>query len=338
MPNAGIEFLDRLSYRGLQFLPAETAHDLGKWAMRHRLLSPGPLHVKPEAAPVLFGTPLPNPLGLAAGFDKNGQVVEAALDYGFGFVEVGSVTRLGGPGNARPRMFRVNGTTLMNRMGLNGDPAEVVAARLALLQTPYYGVNIAKTHAPDILGDAAIDDMLGSYRLLHRFGLYTAINVSCPNTREGRTFEDPEPLKDLLTAIALARHGIRTPPVMVKLSPALDPLEEGGTQRLSAVLEVCEAAGVEGYVLCNTLPAEHPKFGRGGMSGAAVRERAYRMVEFVKQRLNRPIIGCGGIYDHDDLNGYLKRGCIAAQAYNGFVRGPQAGVRFAHRVLRVGVG
>lgn len=324
--------LDRVAYHGLQAVSAERAHDLGKWAMARRLVAPGPVAWPAEHRPALFGHTLPNPLGLAAGFDKNAQIVDAALDYGFGFVEVGSVTHLGGTGNPKPRMFRVDDLTIMNRMGLNGDAADVVAERLRHVRTTLFGVNIAKTHSPDILGDAALDDILASYRSLMPFGMYTAINVSCPNTREGRTFEDPAPLTELLAAINAARKGVNAPPLMVKLSPVLDPA--GGAASLDAVLDVCEAAGVEGYICCNTLPAEHPRFGRGGMSGDAVRERSYRIVEHIRQRFpHRPVIGCGGVFTRAHLDGYLSRGCVAAQAYNGFVRGPLAGARFAHRIL-----
>jgi dihydroorotate dehydrogenase len=325
---------DRMGYQLLRALAPEAAHDLGKWAMARRLLAPGPIVLADESRPTLFGQKLPNPLGLAAGFDKNGQIVDAAMDYGFGFVEVGSVTFRGGPGNPKPRMFRLDDQTIMNRMGLNGDPAEAVAGRLANVRTPYFGVNIAKTHSPDILGEAAIEDICGSYRLLNCFGFYTAINVSCPNTREGRTFEDPAPLKELLSALNALRAGQNVPPLLVKLSPVLDPAEADGAARLEQVLEVCEAARIDGYICCNTLPTEHPKFGRGGMSGQAIRPRAWRMCEFITGRLSRPVIGLGGIFTRDHLEGYLQRGCTAVQAYNGFVRGPTAGVRFAHRVLQ----
>ena len=333
MPIACKDFTDRIGYQLLRALPPEAAHDLGKWAMARRLLAPGPV-VWPEAsAPRLFGTTLPNPLGLAAGFDKNAEIVDAAIDYGFGFVEVGSVTFRGGPGNPKPRMFRLDEQTIMNRMGLNGDPAEVVAARLAKVQTPYFGVNIAKTHSPDILGDAAIQDICSSYERLNHFGLYTAINVSCPNTREGKTFEDPAPLAELLAALNAIRQGQTVPPLLVKLSPALDPADEGGAARLEQVLAVCEQAKVDGYICCNTLAIDHLKYGRGGISGSTIRPKAWRMCEFITGQLNRPVIGCGGILTRDHLDGYLQRGCVAAQAYNGFVRGPLAGVRFAHRLL-----
>ncbi|HET6246813.1 MAG TPA: dihydroorotate dehydrogenase 2 [Tepidisphaeraceae bacterium] len=327
------DFADRMGYRILRALPAEAAHDLGKWAMARRMLAPGSITFTAGKAPVLFGTTLPNPLGLAAGFDKNGQIVDAAIDYGFGFVEVGSVTFRGGPGNPKPRMFRVDDQTIMNRMGLNGDRAEVVAGRLTKVKTRFFGVNIAKTHSPDILGDAAIEDICSAYRLLNRFGLYTAINVSCPNTREGRTFEDPAPLAELLAALNAVRKGQTLPPLLVKLSPVLDPGEGDGAARLEQVLDVCNEAKIDGYICCNTLPYEHPKFGRGGISGNTIRPKAWRICEFITSRTKAPVIGCGGILTRDHLDAYLQRGCVAAQAYNGFVRGPLAGVRFAHRIL-----
>ena len=326
------DFADRMAYQMLKNLPPETAHDLGKWAMRRRMLAPGPIVWSDKQRPVLFGTKLPNPLGLAAGFDKNAEIVDEAIDYGFGFVEVGSVTFHGGPGNPKPRMFRPDDQTIMNRMGLNGDPAERVAQRLAEVKAQFFGVNIAKTHSPDILGDKAIEDICSTYRLVKAFGMYTAINVSCPNTREGKTFEDPAPLAELLAALSAIRE-TSAPPIMVKLSPVLDPRESDGAWRLNAVLDVCEQARIDGYICCNTLPTEHPKYGRGGLSGNAIRPIALRMAEFIIAKVHRPVIGCGGIYNREHLDGYLARGCVAGQVYNGFVRGPEAGVRFAHRVL-----
>ncbi len=227
----------------------------------------------------------------------------------------------------------------MNRMGLNGDPAEAIVGRLAKVATPLFGVNVAKTHSPDILGDAAIDDICAAYRLVRPFGLYTAINISCPNTAEGRTFEDPAPLAELLSALnAIRRDGGHSPPLMVKLSPVLDPGMEEGREHLDAALAVCADAGVDGYICCNTLPFESPNFGRGGLSGEQVRFKAFRIIEHLVKAASadkRPaILGCGGIFKGRHLDGYIARGCVAAQAYNGFVRGPLAGVRFAHRVLR----
>jgi dihydroorotate dehydrogenase len=120
---------------------------------------------------------------------------------------------------------------------------------------------------------------------------------------------------------------------MVKLSPVLDPGQPDGPSRLEEVLAVCEEAAVDGYVCCNTLPVDHPTFGRGGVSGHVIRFKAWRMCQFIADQLKRPVIGCGGVYIREDMDGYLKRGCVAVQVYNGFVRGPMAGGGFAHRLL-----
>lgn len=300
-------------------MPAEGAHDLGKWAMRRGLLA----RAAPPQRPItLFDRTLPNPLGLAAGFDKNGELLCRVHGYGFGFIEVGSLTFRGGPGNARPRMFRV-GDDIMNRMGLNGDPAAVVAARLRTSPTPHFAVNIAKTHDPQSIGDKAIDDVVGTLRLVHDLGIYVVLNVSCPNTREGKTFEEPTALAELLSAANAVRDETSRP-LCVKLSPQLVDDEA----KLGAVVEVCEANGVAGYVACNTLTVEN-EHGRGGMSGSRVRPLSLRTVSYLVEQTKKPVIGVGGIFAPDDARAYLDAGATAIQAYNGFVRGPFAGPRFA---------
>ncbi len=290
----------------------------------------------------LFGHTLPNPLGLAAGFDKNGELLEVAHKYGFGFVEVGSLTFRGGPGNPKPRMFRV-GEDIMNRMGLNGDPAAVVAERLRQSPMPFFGVNVAKTHAPDIIGDAGIEDVVETYRLVHDLGLYTAINVSCPNTREGKTFEEPAALAELLSALRDVAAGLgprvgptlkagpapTSRPLLVKLSPTL--IEH--PRRLSRVFEVCESHGIAGFVACNTLPVDN-RHGRGGLSGSAVRTLSLLTIRWLRERTTKPILGVGGVNTPLDFLEYRFAGANAVQVYNGFVRGPFAGPRFAFDLLR----
>ena len=314
--------LSRLGYRALQAVDPERAHDLGKWSMRRGLLA---TKSPPSVPATLFGVALPNPLGLAAGFDKNGELLHVIHRYGFGFAEVGSVTRRGGPGNPRPRVFRV-GEDVMNRMGLNGDPAEVVAGRLRRSPTPFFGVNVAKTHDPTIVGDAAIEDVVATCRLVGDLGFYTAINVSCPNTREGKTFEEPAALHELLAAVNDTRED--APPLVVKLSPGL----ADDAARLAAVVEVCESSGVGGYVACNTLPVEN-RHGRGGLSGDAVRPLALRTVRWLRANTAKPVIGVGGVKTPGHLREFLDAGASAVQAYNGFVRGPFAGPRFAYDLL-----
>ncbi|MBI4089538.1 MAG: quinone-dependent dihydroorotate dehydrogenase, partial [Candidatus Levybacteria bacterium] len=201
--------------------------------MKHKLLAPDEFKTE-ESKTELFGVEINNPLGLAAGFDKNGELIDSALEYGFGYVEVGSVTYEGGKGNEKPRLFRLHKEKgLLNRMGLNGDPAEIVAERLKTAKSKAFGVNIAKTHSPDILGDKAIADFVNSYKLLKSFGIYTVINISCPNTREGRTFEDPASLRELLSAISEAG---RVKPILLKLSPVIARADN----KLTEVVSIAE--------------------------------------------------------------------------------------------------
>ena len=344
----------RLSYHALRLLPAEAAHEVGKRAMQLGLM--GRRATGGDAPAVtLFGVPLASPVGLAAGFDKNGELLRTVGRYGFGFAEVGSVTLRGGRGNPKPRLFRHGPDGLVNRMGLNGDPAEVVAGRLrkfpiedfrfsigselpdAVPQSQIanrksqipplpFGVNIAKTHDPAIVGDAAVEDVLGSYRLLRGLGFYTVLNVSCPNTAEGKTFEEPAALAELLAAVNGERRGVGgVRPLCVKLSPTDDYAAFG------RVVAACEAAGVDGYVATNTRPfAGH--VGRGGLSGAALRRGSLRAVSFLKRETGKPVIGCGGVIAPGDARALLDAGADAVQAYTGFVRGPYAGPGFAWAV------
>lgn len=331
----------------LKLFPPEVAHGIAKWGMRHRLAMPGPyLQTKTMADgdtqarwyPKLFGVPLNNDLGLAAGFDKNGELVDSIEHYGFGFVEVGSVTFLGGKGNPKPRMFRIsapgNEHGIMNRMGLNGQPAYEVSERLRYCTSKAYGVNIAKTHSPEIVGDAAIRDMVGAYKDLQGLGAYTALNISCPNTREGKTFEETGALRDLLQAITDTESAMQSinlrQPLLVKFSPTL----VDKPSHFSNLIDVCKRFNINGYIFCNTLPMDHPQYGKGGASGPWVKQRAIILIKWARDYgVKEPIIACGGIFTGQDIVDYRSAGADFFQAYNGYVRGPNAGPMFAHRVL-----
>ncbi|KKN96855.1 hypothetical protein LCGC14_0164990 [marine sediment metagenome] len=322
--------MERLAHLLLTLLDPERAHDIAVRGMLKRRLAPGlyePEGNNPDIFKThLFGTEINNPIGLAAGFDKNGILVDVAEDYGFGWVEVGSVTCQGGPGNERPRMFRVGDRDVMNRMGLNGEPAWMVRERLLMCRSQAYGVNIAKTHDPNIMGDAAIEDISESYRLLGGLGAYTVLNISCPNTAEGKTFEDPSALRELLNACCLYRRGR---PLLVKLSPNIqgDDLEQ--------ILILADDFNLSGFICSNTLPSVHEKYGKGGRSGDAVRGLSVALVHYVTAHIKKVVIGCGGIFSAVEVLQYLKAGAPLVQVYNGFVRGPNAGPRFVHRVLEL---
>src|SRR3989338_7453067 len=195
--------LETLAYKSLLQFPPETAHNLGKWAIKHQILAPGQYIAQKK--PSLFGFELNNPLGLAAGFDKNGEISDQIVDYGFAWAEVGSITYYGSEGNNKPRLYRREPSSLLNRIGLAGDPAYIIISRLKNTKQPF-AINIAKTPRAEIQGDKAIEDIKSTYKLaienLPREKLiYTTFDISCPSTLDGKTFEEPSRLEELLTEI-----------------------------------------------------------------------------------------------------------------------------------------
>ncbi len=322
--------LDKIAHHLLLKLDPERAHSLGKLAMRWKIEAPGRYITKHKSSDKVvertLRTTLDNPLGLAAGFDKNGELIDVAREYGFGFVEVGSVTYRGGKGNPKPRLFRLTDReSLLNRLGLNGKPAEEVAERLARAKSPFFGVNIAKTHDSQIVGDKAIEDIHSSYKLLKNFGLYIVINISCPNTTEGKTFEDsPSALHELLDTL---NEEESQKPILVKLSPTLT------RDKLHEIMKITEDR-VDGYVCGNTLPSGERKdileqYGKGGISGAILREHALNLTGNVRLNTNKLIIGCGGISNAEQANKMKRLGANLIQAYTGFI---YQGSRFAHEI------
>jgi len=328
--------IDSIIHKTLCLLQPERAHAVAKWAMKKKLRAPGEVN---NLATEMFGHALRNPLGLAAGFDKNGELVDVFKDYGFGFLEVGSVTLNGGCGNPKPRLFRIGDESLLNRMGLNGEPAAFVAQRLFTTKNPGpYGVNIAKTHSPEIMGDAAIRDIQQCHKIMKPYGFYHALNISCPNTREGKTFEDPAVLKELLAAIAnpVPPPSLRRKtPLLVKLSPTSTLSDGLRWAELEKLINVCMDFKIDGFVCCNTVPHEDPKLGRGGLSGRSCYFLSRGVVRFINgMKTGKTIIACGGIYSGHEMWDYKNDGASAFQVYAGFVRGPHAGPRFASKVLK----
>lgn len=282
----------------------------------------------------IFGKTFANPVGLAAGFDKNARMIPFFRKAGCGFVEVGSVSALKSKGNKKPRAFRLpEDQALINRMGLNNVGAKAVQPRLkqhaGQIAFPV-GVNIAKTHSPSIMGDAAIEDFCESFRILAPHADYVALNISCPNTEEGKTFEDPNALDQLLTAIMRERSQMeRRMPVLVKVSPphtahfVLDSF-------FDEILLVSLAHKVNGFIATNTAsdrqnlmtsPQEIERIGKGGLSGQPIRERANGLVKYLyrKTKGKMPIIGVGGIASAEQAYERIKAGASLIQVYTGLV-------------------
>jgi len=228
----------------------------------------------------LFGHRFSSPLLLAAGFDKNGLLVDNIQSYGFAGEVVGSVTAKSSTGNPKPRLFRLpKQLALVNRMGLNNDGAEVIAERLA--GKSGFAVSIAKTHDPEIQGDEAIDDYLFSYKLVKNLGFCSEINISCPNTIQGKTFENPSDLEVLLNALIADGKGN---PLLIKISPGLKQ------ENLQGIVEVADDK-VEGYVAINTAAYEDRKIGKGGLSGIPLRQDSNRTIQQLRTLTNKVIIG-----------------------------------------------
>ncbi len=282
----------------------------------------------------VWGLSFDNPVGLAAGFDKNAALVPFWPTLGFGFVEVGSVTARRSRGNPRPRAFRLpEDEAVINRMGLNNIGASRVARRLrrhtARTEIPV-GVNIAKTNDPKILGDDAVEDFCDSFRLLAPVADYVALNISCPNTKDGRTFEDADALDGLLTAIMQEKKDAQlTVPVLVKLSPPLSDRIVYDS-RIEEIVDVSLRHRVDGFIASNTATDRQglvtderklDRIGQGGVSGRPLESRSTHLVRYLYRVTagKVPIIGVGGIFTAEDAFRKIKAGASLVQIYTALV-------------------
>lgn len=311
---------------------AEEAHELGLKiaSLTHRskilqLLAASVYNTKhPSLEQDLFGCHFPNPVGLAAGFDKNGTTPKAIQSLGFGFVEIGSITAKSSEGNPKPRAFRIpRDHSLINRMGLNNEGADIITNRLSGLDLKIpLGINIAKTNDATIHGDAALQDYLYSYEKAQPVADYITINISCPNTGEGKTFEDPQALRDLLQTLDLSKSGRK--PSLVKFTVDIEKAA------LEELIGICEDHGVAGYVATNTSSVRKGlntpenilnEIGNGGLSGRAIQKRSTRVVKWISEITggDKPLIGVGGIDSPEAAIQKIEAGAHLIQIYTGMV-------------------
>jgi len=312
-------------------IDAETAHHIAVGLLRavsHFNLA---LHAlksfqsssKPKT---VFGLNFPNPIGLAAGLDKNGVAIPACAALGFGFIEIGTVTARAQLGNPKPRIFRLPAQqALINRLGFNNDGAEAIANRLRKLRNSKrwpavpVGINIGKSRATPL--EQAADDYLYSFRLLRDFADYITLNVSSPNTPGLRELQEPQKLSELLRAIG-TEAGPTPKPLVVKVSPDMSPTD------LKAILAVCEEHQVAGIIATNTT-LDHSLIPRqldqsGGLSGAPLREKATAFVREITAQCTIPVIASGGICDTESAREKFEAGAQLIQLYTGLVyRGPR---------------
>lgn len=279
----------------------------------------------PKLSQQVWGLDFRNPVGLAAGFDKNGHIPAIIEALGMGYVEIGSITANSSLGNPKPRSFRIpEDEALINRMGLNNDGAKTIVKRLQnkTISIPL-GINIAKTHDPEIMGDKAILDYAFSFREANKIADYVTINISCPNTADGKTFEDPVALSELLNALKL-REDASIIPSLVKFSPDLS--RDG----LLELLDICETHRVHGYVVSNTSssrdelktePDKLREIGRGGLSGPPLAQKSIERIRWISKAVKgqKPIIGVGGINSPEIALQMIKAGADLLQVYTGLI-------------------
>jgi dihydroorotate dehydrogenase len=311
-------------------LSAEAAHDLAIRNLRAMSALPSVLRAlerfKPPAKPkTVFGLTFPNPIGLAAGFDKNGVAIPAWAALGFGFVEIGTVTAKAQPGNPKPRIFRYpEQGALINRLGFNNDGADAIAARLRALRESGrwpaipVGINIGKSKMTPI--EEAVTDYVYSFRLLAPLADYVVLNVSSPNTPGLRSLQEHDALEQLLRAIRDENQN-HTKPVLLKIAPDLSFSE------LEQIIAASEQNGIAGIIATNTtidhssIPASRDQ--TGGLSGRPLREKSTEFVRAITARSRLPVIASGGIFDAENAKEKLEAGAQLLQVYTGYVyRGP----------------
>jgi dihydroorotate dehydrogenase len=282
-------------------------------------------------AVAVAGIKFPNPVGLAAGCDKNAKAVAIWPQFGFGFVEVGTITAQAQPGNPKPRLFRVpEHGALVNRLGFNSEGSQAVARRLARLRrngralAVPLGINIGKTKL--VSGDdATLEDYLTSFRRLSRLADFVVVNVSSPNTPGLRQWQERDRLQILLAALteearALGRKRETTPvPLFVKISP---DMADGDMEDVAAVaLDL----GLAGIVATNTTIAREGAVATveqtGGLSGKPLRARADEVIRFLYRRTQGrlPLIGVGGIFTAEDTYQRIRCGASLVQLYTGMI-------------------
>jgi dihydroorotate dehydrogenase len=320
-------------------LPPETAHELALTTLSKTLkprlirkLAGRCYSSQNFGALQRFGLSFTNPVGLAAGFDKNGIAVAELAALGFGFIEAGTVTHLPQPGNPRPRLFRLpSDGALINRQGFNNHGAAALAARLSTHRAPcVLGINIGKSRAVEL--EQATGDYLSSFELVYPHADYIAVNVSSPNTPNLRELQRADALEALLKALQQRNRELtrkdskrqQPVPLLVKIAPDLS------THELEAIVDVAQRAKLSGIIATNTTTSRADlrtpesvvaACGVGGLSGAPLRRRSTEVIRTL-YRLTKgrmPIIGVGGIFTAADAWEKICAGASLVQLYTGFI-------------------
>lgn len=283
-------------------------------------------HVKsPKLERELFGIKFPNPVGLAAGFDKDAKLIDELASLGFGFIEIGTITPKAQPGNPQPRLFRLqedNG--IINRMGFNNQGIESAIERLRKRKSKVIiGGNIGKNKLTP--NDEAFNDYEKCFQQLYPYIDYFVVNVSSPNTPGLRELQEKEPLMQLLNHLMqLNREQENTKPILLKIAPDLT------NQQLDDIIEIVNETKIDGVIATNTTISRDglktpestiKEIGNGGLSGKPLGKRATEVIHYLNEKSNSafPIIGVGGIMSEKDALEKLEAGASLVQLYTGFI-------------------
>jgi dihydroorotate dehydrogenase len=314
-------------------LPAERAHYTAMFLLRvtHRI--PGMKHILRAAfypttqklKRSIFGLEFDNPVGLAAGFDKDARWVDELSSLGFGFIEIGTLTPKAQPGNDKPRLFRLpKDEALINRMGFNNGGAQAAAERLSKRKSKIIvGGNIGKNKVTP--NEEAVHDYLSCFETLFEYVDYFAVNVSSPNTPGLRALQEKEPLLHLLNTLQQTNNAkSKRKPILLKIAPDLTD------EQLNDIIDIVRESKIDGVIATNTTIAREPlttskneieSIGAGGLSGKPVAQRSTEVIRYLKQKSHNafPVIGVGGIHSAQDAIDKLNAGADLVQIYTGFI-------------------
>ena len=272
-----------------------------------------------------FGIKFDNPIGLAAGFDKEAELIDDLANFGFGFVEIGTLTPKPQPGNPKPRMFRLpQDKAIINRMGFNNKGVHSAVPRLRKRKSKIIiGGNIGKNKITQ--NQFAIRDYECCLEALHPVVDYFVVNVSSPNTPELRSLQEKEPLLELLTAVKKKCLEMELyKPVLLKIAPDLNDTE------LDDIIEITKTTKIDGIIATNTTinrdglsssSSRVEDIGAGGLSGLPLKARSNEVIRYLRKKLGKkyPIIGVGGVFSSEDAIDKLKAGASLVQIYSGFI-------------------
>lgn len=284
----------------------------------------------------VFGIKFPNPVGLAAGLDKNAELFSELSSLGFGFIEIGTVTPKPQPGNPPKRLFRlVEDEGIINRMGFNNEGVEAIVARLKKNKNVIIGGNIGKNKWTE--NDKAHEDYLYCFEHLAPYVDYFVVNVSSPNTPNLRSLQEKEPLQKLLTLLQEANGKLpKSKPILLKIAPDLTD------EQLMDIIDIVEQTRIAGVIATNTtitregLTSEK-KEEIGGLSGRPLTQRSTEVIRFLAEKSQHrfPIIGVGGIHTPEDALEKLRAGASLVQIFTGFIyEGPSLIKRINKAIIK----